>query len=132
MKSFPILVLFAISSILLAASGTQTAPVVPKYDRSTEAVFQGTVQEVRDRQCPVSGGIGTHLVIKLADGKLIEVHVSTTHFVHEYELVFRPGDIVEVTGSKVKFEGVETIFVRKIKRGTEEFLFRDENGKPIW
>jgi hypothetical protein len=132
MKSFQILVLFAIASTFLAASGTQTTPVVPRYDRSSEAVFQGTVQEVRDRQCPVSGGIGAHLIIKLADGKVIEVHVSTTHFVHQYELVFRPGDTVEVTGSKVKFEGVETIFARKIRRGSEEFLFRDESGKPIW
>jgi hypothetical protein len=39
---------------------------------------------------------------------------------------------LEITGSKVKFEGVETIFARKIKRGTEELVFRESDGKPIW
>ena len=38
----------------------------------------------------------------------------------------------EVTGVKVKFEGVDTIFARKIKRGEDEFLFRDGDGKPLW
>jgi DNA/RNA endonuclease YhcR with UshA esterase domain len=47
-------------------------------------------------------------------------------------LVFHKGDILEVTGVKVKFEGVDTIFARKIKRGEDEFLFRDGDGKPLW
>jgi DNA/RNA endonuclease YhcR with UshA esterase domain len=105
---------------------------VPKYDRSTEAVFKGTVEEVKDRQCPVSGGRGSHLILKLADGSSIEVHLSLTRFVNQYELTFQKGDALEVTGVKVKFEGVDTIFARKIKRGGDEFLFRDNDGKPLW
>lgn len=33
---------------------------------------------------------------------------------------------------KVQFEGVETIFARKVMRGSETFLFRDKDGAPIW
>jgi DNA/RNA endonuclease YhcR with UshA esterase domain len=105
---------------------------VPKYDKSTEAVFKGTVDDVKDRDCPVSGGMGSHLMLKLADGKVIEVHLALTKFVTQYELVFHKGDVVEVTGVRVKFEGVDTIFARKIKRGEDEFLFRDNDGKPLW
>jgi DNA/RNA endonuclease YhcR with UshA esterase domain len=47
-------------------------------------------------------------------------------------LVFKKGDVLEVTGVKVKFEGVDTIFARKIMRGSDEFLFRDNDGKPLW
>jgi len=108
------------------------SPVVPKYDTATEATFKGTIEEVRDRVCPVSGGMGSHIVLKLADGKTIEVHLATTRFVQQYELVFNKGEQVEVVGSKVKFEDVDTIFAREIKRGTDTFVFRDKTGAPIW
>src|ERR1700758_1455023 len=65
---------------------------VPKYDPATEAVFKGTVEEVRDRQCPVSGGMGAHVVLNLGGGKTIEVHLATTKFMKNYELVFNKGD----------------------------------------
>ena len=122
--------------LLIAATAWATqkssSPSVPKYDKSTEAVFKGTVEEVRDRFCPVSGGMGSHLILKLADGTSIEVHLSLTKFVNQYDLTFHKGDLIEVTGVKVKFEGVDTIFARKIKRGEDEFIFRDNDGRPIW
>lgn len=110
----------------------QTSGTVPKYDPATEGVFKGTVVEVRDRQCPVSGGMGSHVILKLEDGSTIEVHLAATKFVKSYDLVFNKGDQIEVTGSKVKFEGVDTIFAREVKRGDDTFLFREKNGKPVW
>jgi hypothetical protein len=47
-------------------------------------------------------------------------------------VVFNKGDELEVTGVKVNFEGVETIFAREIKRGQDTFVFRDKDGKPVW
>lgn len=119
-------------ALLASASEKRSTGAVPKYDKSTEAVFKGTVEEVKDRECPVSGGMGSHLTLKLENGDSIEVHLSLTKFVTQYELVFHKGDAVEVTGVKVKFEGVDTIFARKIKRGEDEFLFRDTDGRPLW
>jgi DNA/RNA endonuclease YhcR with UshA esterase domain len=107
-------------------------PPVPKYDKAAEAVFKGTVEEVKNHVCPVSGGMGSHIMLKLSDGNTIEVHLAATKFVNQYELVFQKGDVIEVTGVKVKFEDVDTIFARKIKRGNDEFLFRDGDGKPLW
>jgi DNA/RNA endonuclease YhcR with UshA esterase domain len=121
----------AMAATIAVAQKPANEPV-PKYDKSTEAVFKGTVDEVKDRQCPVSGGMGSHLILKLADGSLLEVHLALTKFVTQYELVFHKGDAIEVTGVRVKFEGVETIFARKIKKGEDEYLFRDGDGKPLW
>jgi len=128
------LVILAVLLASLAAAGAQkpASEPVPKYDKSTEAVFKGTVEEVRDRACPVSGGMGSHLMLKQADGSVIEIHLALTKFVTQYELVFHKGDVLEVTGVKVKFEGVDTIFARKIKHGSDEFLFRDNDGRPLW
>jgi len=106
--------------------------VVPKYDSGTEVTLKGTVEEVRERQCPMSRGMGSHLVLRLAGNKTIEVHLASAKFVKSYDLVFKKGDVVTVVGSKVQFEGVETIFAREVTRGSETFVFRDKDGAPIW
>jgi len=129
-----VLLSLALAAITLPARAEQKTAhgSVPKYDPATEAVFKGTVQDVVDRQCPVSGGLGSHILLKLADGSTIEVHLATTKFVKTYELIFNKGDEIEVTGSKVKFEGADTIFAREVKRGNDTFVFRDKEGNPVW
>ncbi len=132
-----ILILAAVALVLTiapAAAGqkSETGVAVPKYDRAAEATFKATVEEVRDRQCPVSGGMGSHLILRLSASKTIEVHLANTKFVRTYDLVFDKGDVVEVVGMKVQFEGVETIFAREVTRGSETFVFRDKDGTPIW
>jgi len=131
------LILAAVAFILILGSVAQAQKseagvVVPKYDRAAEATFKGTVEEVRDRQCPVSGGMGSHLILKLAGGNTIEVHLTLTKFVKTYDFVFNKGDVITVVGTKVQFEGVETIFAREVTRGSDTFMFRDKNGAPIW
>jgi hypothetical protein len=134
---FIILILSVIALVLTvtpSVAGQKSEPgvAVPKYDRAVEASFKGTVEEVRDRQCPVSGGMGSHLILRLSANKTIEVHLATTKFVKTYDLVFNKGDEVTVVGTKVQFEGVETIFAREVTRGSETFVFRDKDGTPIW
>jgi hypothetical protein len=67
------------------------------------------------RQC----GLGSHLILRWSPNRTIEVHLATTKFVKNYDLVFNKGDVVTVIGTKVEFEGVETIFAREVTRGTE-------------
>lgn len=135
--SIILLILVVVALVLIivpAAAAQKSAPgvAVPKYDPAAETTFKGTVEEVRDRQCPVSGGMGAHLILKPATGNAIEVHLASTKFVKNYDLVFNKGDLVTVVGTKVQFEGVETIFAREVTRGNETFVFRDKEGKPIW
>ena len=51
---------------------------------------------MKDRDCPVSGGKGAHLMLKQVDGSTIEVHLALSKFVNQYELVFHKGDVLEV------------------------------------
>jgi DNA/RNA endonuclease YhcR with UshA esterase domain len=131
-----VLLAFGLAMTAMTALTAHAAPPagagVPTYNPATEAVFKGTVEEVRDRECPVSGGMGSHVVLKLDDGSSIEVHLASTKFVRMYDLVFVKGDRLEVTGSKVDFEGVSTIFAREVKRGNDVFVFRDKEGTPVW
>jgi hypothetical protein len=116
---------------IFAAEETQNKEAAPQYDPRTEATFKGTVEEVRDRNCPVSRGMGSHILLKTGD-TTIEVHVAPTNFVKNYDVVFEKRDQIEVIGSKVNFEGVDAIFAREIRSGNDTFVFRDKDGKPIW
>jgi len=57
---------------------------------------------------------------------------TTTKFVKAYDFGFNKGDVVTVVGTKVQFEGVETIFAREVTRGDATFTFRSKDGTPIW
>ena len=124
--------------VLAMAAFAQTAPKpnpspkVPKYNAAAEAVYKGTVDELRDRQCPVSGGMGSHIMLKLESGEVIEVHLATTKFIKLVDMNLQKGDSIEVTGWKTEFEGVQTIFARLVKHGDETYMFRDKDGKPAW
>jgi DNA/RNA endonuclease YhcR with UshA esterase domain len=126
-------------AILTLILGLILAPVlvsaadsaVPKYDKATEVHLKGVVQDVRDYQCPISGTMGSHITLK-ADTGMIELHLAATKYTKSYEIVFNKGDQIEVVGSRVKFEGADTILAREITRGTDTFTFRDGDGKPVW
>ena len=132
MKTWQAVILVLALTLAAVAPVLAKKPGGPKYDPATEATFKGVIDDVHDRQCPISGGMGAHFNLKLADGKILEVHLATTKFVKSYELVFNKGDEVEVIGSKVQFEGADAILAREVKRGTDDFVFRDPQGKPIW
>ena len=132
MKAWPIFLLMVALVMPCALMLAEQKNAVPKYDPAAENIFKGTVQEVRDRECPMSKGLGSHLVLKLDDGTTIEVHLAPSKFVKAYDLTFNKGDELEVTGTKVRFEDVDTIFAREVKRGNDVFVFRDKEGRPVW
>lgn len=133
MKAWLAVILVALLAIaVLPAFANPQNGNVPRYDVTKEVTLKGVVADVVDRTCPMSGGMGSHFILKVADGSSIEVHLAPTKFVKNYELVFHKGDQVEVIGSKVKFEDKDTIFARQITRGSDSFVFRDEKGKPVW
>lgn len=121
------------SSVAVAQeSAKQTTKNVPKYNAAAESVYKGTVDDLRERQCPVSGGMGAHIMMKLEKGDVVEVHLATTSFTQMVEMNLKKGDEIEVTGWKTEFEGVQTIFARLVKHGNETYTFRAKDGTPAW
>jgi DNA/RNA endonuclease YhcR with UshA esterase domain len=48
------------------------------------------------------------------------------------EMNCKKGELIEVTGWKTEFEGVQTIFAREVKSGNESYVFRSKDGMPAW
>jgi len=122
------------AGILLAMSvaWAQAPANAPKYDVANELTIKGVIDEVKDFQCPVSGGMGAHLVVKTDKG-MVTVHLALSKFMSEYGLSFAKGDEVVITGVKAKVGDDENaILARKIERGNQTFVFRDKEGKPLW
>ncbi|PYV67951.1 MAG: hypothetical protein DMG97_26035 [Acidobacteria bacterium] len=111
---------------------TAQKPSLPRYNPAAETVYKGTVLDVRDRECPVSGGVGTHILMKLENGNTIEVHLATTEFTKMTEMNLQKGDAIAVTGWKTEFQGVQTIFAREVKCGNDTYVFRAKDGMPAW
>lgn len=129
MKFFTMFVILGLASFTFAQTGPGK---VPKYDPATEKVFKGTVEKIVERSCPVSGGMGSHIQLRLEDNISIEVHLATTEFTKLIEMNLRQGDKIEVVGFKTEFEGVPTIFARSVTHGIDTFVFRDKEGGPAW
>jgi len=94
--------------------------------------IKGVVEEVKDFQCPVSGGMGAHLEVKTDKG-VVTVHLALSKFLKDYGFGFAKGDEVVITGVKAKVGDDENaILARQIERGNQTFIFRDKSGKPLW
>lgn len=132
MKRRFILAVGVIFLVAMSPAWAQAPASVPKYDISNEVTIKGVVEEVKDFQCPVSGGMGAHLIVKTDKG-LVTVHLALSKFLSEYGFNFAKGDEVVITGVKAKVGDDEnSILARKIDRGNQSFTFRDKQGKPLW
>jgi hypothetical protein len=129
-----ILILTMSISVLGQAAPSQSSPkkTVPKYNPAAEAVYKGTVDDLSDHECPVSGGMGSHVMLKLDGGTIIEVHLASVEFTKLVEVNLQKGDAVEVTGWKTQLDGVDAIFARELRHGTDVYTFRTKDGKPAW
>ncbi len=74
---------------------------------------------------------GTHLDLKTGSGTF-DVHLGPSGFLAAKNFKFAKGDQVEVTGSKVTFEGHDAIIAREVKMGGKVLTLRDAQGIPEW
>jgi hypothetical protein len=122
----------AITAALLLVPASAAAQAAPKYDPAAEVTVQGKILSIHDRQCPISGTIGAHFMLEAVDGKVYEVHLAPAKFTKMFEMVFTPGEKVEVTGNTLVFQDKDALLARQVKHGNETVTFRDKKGNPSW
>lgn len=100
------------------------------YNPNTETTVKGTVDKVSEI---VGRGNwnGLHLNLQ-ADGQTYDVHVGPSNYISTSGFTFAVGDQIEVTGSKITFNGAEAIVAREIKKDEKVLTLRDRQGIPSW
>ena len=102
----------------------------PMYDPTTDTTVSGVVEEVQEIS-GTRGWHGIHLQLKTAD-EVLDVHVGPSWFLAQKKFEISKGDQVEVTGSKLRLDNVDTLIARAIKKGDSELTLRYRQGIPAW
>jgi hypothetical protein len=100
------------------------------YDPKNEVTMSGTVDRVT-QETGHRGWQGTHLFVKTDKGA-IEVHVGPADYIASQQFSFATGDVVEVTGSKVKMHDKDVLLAREIKKEGKTLVLRNAQGVPNW
>jgi len=101
------------------------------YDPKTVETIKGTIESV-GRFTPLKGmSQGVHLMVK-TDTETIDVHLGPSWYVDRQKMKFEANDAVEVTGSRVTFDGKPAIIAAEVKKGEETLKLRDASGVPAW
>lgn len=99
-----------------------------RYDPATEATFHGKAEDVKD----VSGTPGgVHVQLKTETGTF-DVHVGPAFYLRSKEFEILKGDVLDVTGSKLKIEEKDAILARTITKNGKTLELRDKTGLPLW
>jgi hypothetical protein len=103
------------------------------YDPATEITVSGVVDRIWIEDCLGCGCAGgTHFTLE-AGGETYEAHLGPTCYLAGKGWEVLRSDRVEITGALLPYRaGGKGILVRKMKRGDETLLLRDENGVPLW
>jgi len=100
----------------------------PKYDKTKEIKFKGTVTEVKEGATPTQP---TDLVVKMGGDKIVTVHLAPADYLKEIDCWVKAGEQVEVTGAKVA-DSPDEILAREVVFGNNTMVLRDDKGTPIW
>lgn len=100
------------------------------YDPKTVETLHGEVVSVN--KIPAAGRYyGVHVTLK-TDKETIPVHLGPGWFIEHQDTKIEPQDKVEITGSRVVYEGEPAVIAAEVTKGDEVLKLRDENGLPFW
>ncbi len=101
------------------------------YNTSTVETIKGEVISV-DKITPMSGmSYGIHLMLK-TNKETVSVHLGPAWYFDNHNYVVKTKDKIEITGSRITYNGKPAIIAAEVKRGNEVIKLRDENGYPVW
>lgn len=100
------------------------------YNRGTETTLDGTIEDIRVYSRPGAEAT-THATLRTQDGAMT-VLLGPLQFINERGVALQDGDRVRVTGSRVEFEGQDTLIARQIVKDGNSVLMRNEAGQPLW
>jgi hypothetical protein len=115
---------------VFAFSQTPPKETPLKYDPATEATLKGSVEEMK--LVPPSGGKPVAYLVVKSGQDSVQVYLCPKTFLDEMGVVFKAGEEIQLTGSKVTQAGADLTLAREVVRGGDVLTLRFKNGKPAW
>ncbi len=101
------------------------------YNPATVETVSGTVESV-EKFRPMKGMYyGIHLMLRTAKGT-VSVHLGPEWYIERQGVKFSKGEKIDVTGSRITFQGKPAIIAREIKKNGGTLVLRNEAGIPEW
>lgn len=111
-------------------AGTETVPggglAAPAYDTAYEGLVGGVIYSVMRHP-----GMDVQLTVGVGE-KSFEVLVAPMNWLDRKQVVFRPGERVEIVGARQDHGSGETIVAREIYTADKTIVLRDNEGRPLW
>ncbi len=102
------------------------------YDPQTVGTTDGEIIKV-EKITPMSGmSRGVHVVLKTDKSETVSVHLGPEWYIDKQEITFKPGDKVQVRGSRITFEGKPAIIAAEVTKDGRTLQLRGTNGVPVW
>jgi len=99
------------------------------YNPATETTLSGTVQQVNHYMCgPFAGTLAT---ISTSQGA-IDAQLGPYEYMQQQNMMLRPGERVDVTGSQINIDGTELLLARSITANGRTVALRNAQGMPMW
>jgi hypothetical protein len=123
---------------LAGASWGQTGPGEEKgggpggfYNPQTVVTVSGTVVSMTPPSVKRGLPYLVHLTLQTREGK-INIFLGPSFYIDNLPVHIKVLDRIQVTGSKITWEGSPVILAAEIKRGDEVLKLRDPKGIPVW
>ncbi len=100
------------------------------YDPKTVETVLGEVQRV-DRVAWGQKGQGVHLVLNTGK-ETLSVHLGPKWFLDRQPVKIMVKDRIQVTGSRVDFQGQPALIAAEVKKDGQVLLLRNPQGVPVW
>ncbi|MHB8069026.1 MAG: hypothetical protein ACYDIC_14145 [Desulfobaccales bacterium] len=115
--------------------GGSEAAELRRYDPQTVTTVKGQVESLGSygqTGWRVTPGMQTQgLVLKTGAGN-ITINLGPPWYVNKQGFPLKPGDSLEVTGSKITQDEQTWLLAAQIKKEGRTLTVRDENGAPLW
>ncbi len=99
------------------------------YNPQTETTVSGTVQEVSHYIC--GPWAGTYTILSTPQGP-VNAQLGPSEYLQQQNLWIRPGDQIEVTGSRLNIDGVDVLLARSVTSAGQTVTLRNQQGMPMW
>lgn len=101
------------------------------YDVNTVETIEGELVEVSYNPSQKNAVMmGVHVVVK-TESETIPVHLGPIWYMNEQDSL-NTGDKIEVTGSRITYNGAPAIVAATVKKNEMTLRLRDQNGYPVW